>query len=74
MEKKLLKETDDFFKKFKVNVVKDDKLSKVHEEILKKMSEEEYPFPVGHKSNLERAKTYSGLVNQVVGAEWDRNY
>lgn len=70
MGKNLLKEIEDFGGK----IIKDDKFKRVTEKVLKKMSEEEYPFPVGYRSNLEMAKSYAELANQVVGAEWDRNY
>ena len=43
----------------------------VIEKVTREIADSELPFPAGHESYLKRARAWSVLNNQVVGAETD---
>lgn len=52
-------------------ILKDAKPSKtfnqVQREVMKEQVNEDYPFPIGHKYWLKRARAWNNLANKVVG-------
>ena len=47
----------------------DEDFKRISDEVKGKIRDDDYPFPAGHKSYIERCRAWNILSHQIIGAE-----